>query len=287
MVTFFVINYIAHAASIPTVAGATWYDTVFWTTISLFLPFAGLGKAMGLVLNYILVGKSDLEKAWACDALFVVARSSHWEPGDKPEEVYVKFPVDFRTLQDECTATIKVTRDGEGRDIKPHESLKIHGGIYLPPGYQIDYPDPYYLSEYFPFRSTINRRISLSKTQSWVKMTISVAQLVYSTTTIYRSRGSQLEKYGYAAFGLSVFPYAFMSLANFLCVGIVGEDIFLVLSDVVKANLMVLWAVKGNRTWNGQISHVPQFPLRVVGVRKKRRAMSVFWRRSWWLRLKE
>ncbi|KDQ51985.1 hypothetical protein JAAARDRAFT_492659 [Jaapia argillacea MUCL 33604] len=54
-------------------------------------------------------------------------------------------------------------------------------------------------------------------------MAISIAQLCYSSATIYQTRGSQLEQYCYAAFGLSVFPYTFMSLANFICVGLVGE----------------------------------------------------------------
>ena len=40
---------------------------------------------------------------------------------------------------------------------------------------------------------------------------------------IYRTRGSQLERYGYAAFGLSVFPYAFMSFVNLICIAVVGD----------------------------------------------------------------
>jgi hypothetical protein len=54
-------------------------------------------------------------------------------------------------------------------------------------------------------------------------MLTSVAQLILSCITIYQSRGSQLDQYGYAAFGLSVFPYAVMSLINLLLVGILGE----------------------------------------------------------------
>ena len=54
-------------------------------------------------------------------------------------------------------------------------------------------------------------------------MVTSIVQLVLSSVTIYRSRGSQLDQYGYAAFGLTVIPYTFMSLVNFIYVGVVGE----------------------------------------------------------------
>jgi hypothetical protein len=62
-----------------------------------------------------------------------------------------------------------------------------------------------------------------SVSQSWLKMALSIAQLMYSCISIYRSRGNQINYYGYAAFGLSVFPYAIMSAANFLCAAWVGQ----------------------------------------------------------------
>ena len=54
-------------------------------------------------------------------------------------------------------------------------------------------------------------------------MATSIVQLVLSSITIYRTRGPQLDRYGYTAFGLSVFPYTFMSLVNFIYLGCVGE----------------------------------------------------------------
>lgn len=63
----------------------------------------------------------------------------------------------------------------------------------------------------------------VSRSQSWAKMIASVAQLVFSSITIYRTRGNQIDRYGYAAFGLSVFPYTIMSLINSVCIGLVGD----------------------------------------------------------------
>jgi hypothetical protein len=37
---------------------------------------------------------------------------------------------------------------------------------------------------------------------------------MWATITIYQARGDQVQRYGYAAFGLTVVPYAFMSVVN-------------------------------------------------------------------------
>ena len=54
-----------------------------------------------------------------------------------------------------------------------------------------------------------------------IKVIISIGQLLYAAITIYEARGNQIDVFGYAAFGLTVAPYIWMSfvnlLANFLC----------------------------------------------------------------------
>ena len=49
-----------------------------------------------------------------------------------------------------------------------------------------------------------------------VSVLIALGQLAFAITTLYRSRGDQIARYGYAAYGLTVTPYAFMSLINLL-----------------------------------------------------------------------
>jgi len=99
----------------------------------------------------------------------------------------------------------------------------IHGKDKpLPDGYHWVIPSPVLcrgLADGIIERETIH----IAKSQSYLKMATSVVQLVLSSITLYRSRGSQLDRYGYAAFGLSVLPYTFMSLVNFIYVGVVGE----------------------------------------------------------------
>ena len=63
----------------------------------------------------------------------------------------------------------------------------------------------------------------MERTRNLVKGLASIAQLVFSSITLYRTRGPQIQQYGYAAFGLSVFPYALMSLVNLVVIIIIGE----------------------------------------------------------------
>jgi hypothetical protein len=65
--------------------------------------------------------------------------------------------------------------------------------------------------------------IPLGRSQSRMKMFVSVVQLTASCVTLFRSSGSELDRYGYAAFGLTVFPYTLMSFVNFICLAVVGD----------------------------------------------------------------
>jgi hypothetical protein len=50
--------------------------------------------------------------------------------------------------------------------------------------------------------------------QSLAKAVIAVFQTLYASFTLYETRGDQIKRYGYAAFGLTVTPYLVMSIIN-------------------------------------------------------------------------
>jgi hypothetical protein len=60
------------------------------------------------------------------------------------------------------------------------------------------------------------QRTSISCSYNLVKIAISIAQLVFACTTLYQTRGDQIASYGYAAFGLTVTQYAWMSFLNLI-----------------------------------------------------------------------
>ena len=67
------------------------------------------------------------------------------------------------------------------------------------------------------------------------KALIAIFQTVYASLTLYQTRGSQLQRYGYASFGLTVAPYLVMSILNFIS-NILTPDyntMYLVDSDIM------------------------------------------------------
>jgi len=67
-----------------------------------------------------------------------------------------------------------------------------------------------------PFRRRSTSEISLSSNYSMIRVLVSIAQLLFGVYVLVRARGNQVQRYGYAAPGLSVSPYVGMSLLNLL-----------------------------------------------------------------------
>jgi hypothetical protein len=58
--------------------------------------------------------------------------------------------------------------------------------------------------------------VSISFSYNVIQSIVSIAQVLFASATLYKTRGDQLNQYGYAAFGLTVLPYLVMSLINLL-----------------------------------------------------------------------
>jgi hypothetical protein len=54
----------------------------------------------------------------------------------------------------------------------------------------------------------------ISHNYSTVRVLVALGQILFAITTLYRARGNQIEVYGFTAFGLTVAPYAVMSVIN-------------------------------------------------------------------------
>ena len=65
--------------------------------------------------------------------------------------------------------------------------------------------------------------IKLCRSEELTGAFVGIAQVIFASITIYRARGDQIEKYGYAAYGLSVYPYLLMSLANLTKLAVCGR----------------------------------------------------------------
>ena len=107
-------------------------------------------------------------------------------------------------------------------ELRVGDDHTIHGNHVLPDGYRWITPPPFTC---FTLIEGLKGRAEtkISRSHSLLKMAVSVVQLVLSSFTVYRTRGPQIERYGYASFGLSTIPYAFMSFLNLICVGCTGQ----------------------------------------------------------------
>ena len=63
-------------------------------------------------------------------------------------------------------------------------------------------------------QSSRSVRRDISSSYSFAKGIIAIFQTLYASATLYRTKGDQIERYGYAAFGLTVAPYLVMSIIN-------------------------------------------------------------------------
>ena len=88
----------------------------------------------------------------------------------------------------------------------------VHGDRYLPPGYSLAYlPSNTKIETYLKGKLA---NVLISSFYSLTKSLVSIVQVFFASATIYRTRGDQIERYGYAAFGLTVLPYIIMSIVN-------------------------------------------------------------------------
>lgn len=129
--------------------------------------------------------------------------------------------------------------------ILDHQNVKIQGRCELPPGYALSYiPKDMKIYPRIPYaENPIPRLFSiepyskthLSSAHDFPRILFSITQTVSGAYALYKARGSQIERYGYAAFGLTVLPYIVVSIINFLGALVTSEyeTVFVVHSSMM------------------------------------------------------
>lgn len=127
---------------------------------------------------------------------------------------------------------------------------RVHGVCVLPPGYALCIisptvavreigdvnlltcsPEPVVINSQAQATSVNDQRRSLlglseqvnkpptmklSSNLNIPKALIAIFQFIYASVTLYKTKGDQIERYGFAAFGLTVIPYLIMTLVNLI-----------------------------------------------------------------------
>ncbi|KAI9807217.1 MAG: hypothetical protein M1825_005935 [Sarcosagium campestre] len=107
---------------------------------------------------------------------------------------------------------------------------EVHGECELPDGYALCY-----VPHDMDVRPRGKGKSRISSEFNALKVLWSLSQTIIGCYTLYQARGPQLNKYGFAAYGLTVIPYVIMSLINLMgsMVSREYDDVYLVHSDVM------------------------------------------------------
>lgn len=113
--------------------------------------------------------------------------------------------------------------------------VQLHGLCHLPPGYTLCIVPPHMAVHPRYTISDSSSSMTISSQFSALQVLWSIAQTCIGSYTLYQSKGSQLDIYGYTAFGLTVIPYVIASIINLLgsLVSRQYDNIFLVHSSIM------------------------------------------------------
>lgn len=134
--------------------------------------------------------------------------------------------------------------------IVSQENLKVQGHCGLIPGYALSYvpPDmkiyPRYITKVMDstshtpgntFRLRNSAETRIASAHNVPRVIFSIGQTISGGYALYKARGPQIERYGFAAFGLTVIPYLLISVVNFFGALFTSEyeTIFLVHSSIM------------------------------------------------------
>jgi hypothetical protein len=214
MVIFILVNYVTHAMTVKPLPGEKSMSIALYQFIALLFPFTGAWRGLRAIKLAARYGEDDLQRALRAGALCVVARTVDWrvQSGEEIAGCALRGAKLVDSVSNLPMAHISVDscKDLTPKPIRQAE-VYIHGQCLLPHGYHL-----VRLPENVRVDRVHDEPVNIRTTQNSAKVIISMVQLLFASFTLYRARGDQLDRYGYAAFALTVIPYGIMSLVNFI-----------------------------------------------------------------------
>ncbi|KAH8585885.1 hypothetical protein B0O99DRAFT_705576 [Bisporella sp. PMI_857] len=238
---FYAVNYLAHAVTVKAFPGEKLEETAYDIAMAFIYPYSGLLRGIEAITRRAAWCRgNELQRAARAGALCVVVRNSAWQPLNgqivsgceickAPDYSNREIPAVQRADGENGAEAGEVESnpytaafwsvlvpgnfyEGLGRYPIIENDRIVHGSRYLPPGYTL---------ACLPSNTKIETssrddlaNVSISSSYNLVKALVSIVQVFFASATIYKTRGDQIKRYGYAAFGLTVLPYIIMSIVN-------------------------------------------------------------------------
>lgn len=221
IVIFILVNYVTHAVTVKTYPGERKSETAMCIAAALLWPYSGAFKAFQAISTGARSAADPLQMALHAEALCVVARNPQdsedpWSPevsnqvgGTTRIQLRACWPPQPNAAIYDGPAKVKVIGDEYQWRVNPHVS-KVHGQFYLPKGYHLHR----LVNNERVEKESKDNDIELASSVSTPKVIASLIQICAAVVTLYRSRGMQIQLFGWGAFGFSVIPYALMSIVN-------------------------------------------------------------------------
>ncbi|KAL8853750.1 MAG: hypothetical protein Q9221_001393 [Calogaya cf. arnoldii] len=196
-------------------------------------------KKQNLSMKNTFVRNGHSEKGGAPEITIVDTNISDETPIQSPircNEVTLKtkdlyMPPPTRTFIDKLTKGLIETHRFRSQrptaNLVDHVNVKIHGVCQLAPGYALSYvPEDMKVYSHIKHQRSLSISrllgvnhtpdIKLASNHDIPRILFSIIQTVYGGYSLYKARGTQIERYGYAAYGLTVLPYMMVSVINLI-----------------------------------------------------------------------
>ncbi|KAH8146888.1 uncharacterized protein LAJ45_08967 [Morchella importuna] len=229
VVKFFLLNYVLHAFTVVTPPGSGGLESMLVAISSIVMPFSGIVRAIVGILKYSQGQSTHLNAAHRAGALCMVVPAEKVKRLNRmPTVLSHKHHVFHGYYRDLVKRSPNQGEDDVIVMVPPWFKVKSleepEGGPTNSPRDQAPPPNPNFLRRLKvklfggPEESHTNtqRDQALFANFSFLTALIAILQILYGCFELYSARGKQLERFGYAAYSLSVIPYILMSLSNLI-----------------------------------------------------------------------
>ena len=235
VVAFFIGNYGAHVLTVKSVPGDTLLKSLLRILAAIVLPYSGVWRGCRAIAEGKRFGETDLHHAARVGALCMLVRTESWRPIPGEKIVGCRaIGVTSKRVREKMRTRIQVDSSYNPVDSMAVSvtSISLHGEIGpLPEGYMIQKVPCNVLVT----SRHVNLKTDLTHSYSILGAVGAIIQIAFAVVTLYRTRGDQVQRFGYAAYGLTVISYAIMSIINLIGNAMTPDysSIYMVWSEVM------------------------------------------------------